>query len=311
MMMSCPKCGFQQPEDQYCAQCGINMTSFVPAPQSLTARLTKNLKFQILLVIAIITGLISSIYFSQRENIQESLQRAFETASTEKATEDVVEAALVQETAARVAPGPAEETERSAQMAPAASVPTPDSKKTITGIELGFLEVPEPLLQTWAAEGQILSETGMSRSVLIPNVKDLASLRRHEWKPANLGGGETFTLQTGRPITHSLMHPVQGFTAPLGMNIEIEPTAVTGGLEMIVEIVVSMPVGMDNSVNTSTVSGRYTLPSDSALVIFGLVPRQAVSGDVQTELSNGPLSILQSSEFLSGATEFAIAIRPQ
>lgn len=31
MMMNCPKCGFEQPKDQFCAKCGVNVESFKPA----------------------------------------------------------------------------------------------------------------------------------------------------------------------------------------------------------------------------------------------------------------------------------------
>jgi hypothetical protein len=30
MMMTCPKCGFEQPTDQFCAKCGVNVDSFKP-----------------------------------------------------------------------------------------------------------------------------------------------------------------------------------------------------------------------------------------------------------------------------------------
>ncbi len=31
MLINCPRCGFQQPKDKYCAQCGVDMETFKPA----------------------------------------------------------------------------------------------------------------------------------------------------------------------------------------------------------------------------------------------------------------------------------------
>jgi hypothetical protein len=52
MMITCPKCGFSQPQDQYCAKCGVDMQSFKPAPAPLGTRLLSNSKLIATLVIA-------------------------------------------------------------------------------------------------------------------------------------------------------------------------------------------------------------------------------------------------------------------
>ncbi len=41
-MIKCPKCDFEQPEDIYCAQCGVNMKNFVPPRKSIVALLLSN-----------------------------------------------------------------------------------------------------------------------------------------------------------------------------------------------------------------------------------------------------------------------------
>lgn len=51
-MITCPKCGFSQPQDQYCAKCGVDMQSFKPAPAPLAVRLLSNSKLIAGLVIA-------------------------------------------------------------------------------------------------------------------------------------------------------------------------------------------------------------------------------------------------------------------
>lgn len=58
-MIRCPKCQFEQPEDIYCAQCGVNMKSFVPPKKSLILSLLFNQVFLIgLLFLAIVVFVI-------------------------------------------------------------------------------------------------------------------------------------------------------------------------------------------------------------------------------------------------------------
>lgn len=58
MMIACPRCGFSQPEDQYCAQCGVNMHTFRPREKSTFKKLTENVGIQIvcLVVVAAVSG---------------------------------------------------------------------------------------------------------------------------------------------------------------------------------------------------------------------------------------------------------------
>lgn len=51
-MMKCPKCGFEQPEDQFCAKCGVNVSSYKPTV-ALSAGLSSLLK-PVLFVLVII-----------------------------------------------------------------------------------------------------------------------------------------------------------------------------------------------------------------------------------------------------------------
>ena len=55
MLIKCPRCGFQQPKDKYCAQCGVDMDTFKPAQAPLWKRITGSPLFQ-LSVLFLIAG---------------------------------------------------------------------------------------------------------------------------------------------------------------------------------------------------------------------------------------------------------------
>ncbi len=53
MLVRCPKCNFSQPQDQYCAQCGIDMLSFKPAHLPVHKKLLKSGLFQFMFVLVL------------------------------------------------------------------------------------------------------------------------------------------------------------------------------------------------------------------------------------------------------------------
>jgi hypothetical protein len=56
-MINCPKCDFLQPNDQYCARCGVDMFAYQPAEKPFAQRLLRNTWFQFsLLAIILFTG---------------------------------------------------------------------------------------------------------------------------------------------------------------------------------------------------------------------------------------------------------------
>jgi hypothetical protein len=47
MMVNCPRCGFSQPKDQYCAKCGIDMLAFKAPPTPAWLKLVRHPGFQL------------------------------------------------------------------------------------------------------------------------------------------------------------------------------------------------------------------------------------------------------------------------
>ena len=68
-LRTCPKCGFTQPPDRFCANCGVNMDTYKPAPPSILNRLRKNIYLQLLLITMIVFFALNS-YLSQRKTTE-------------------------------------------------------------------------------------------------------------------------------------------------------------------------------------------------------------------------------------------------
>lgn len=71
MLIKCPRCGFQQPQDKYCAQCGVDMESFTPPTTPLMKRLISNPLAQLSLLLIVVSGLGVYIYQRGQQNLQQ------------------------------------------------------------------------------------------------------------------------------------------------------------------------------------------------------------------------------------------------
>jgi hypothetical protein len=56
MLISCPRCGFQQPQDKYCAQCGVDMESYKPQSAPFWKTFLKNPVLHVTLLVAVVAG---------------------------------------------------------------------------------------------------------------------------------------------------------------------------------------------------------------------------------------------------------------
>ncbi len=69
MLINCPRCGFQQPKDQYCAQCGVDIESFRPEKKSWILSATKNPLLQLGALFVVVGGIAFSIYQENQQNL--------------------------------------------------------------------------------------------------------------------------------------------------------------------------------------------------------------------------------------------------
>lgn len=53
MLVKCPKCGFDQPDDNYCAKCGIEMASYKPAKIPIWKQIVKSPMFSLVIFLGL------------------------------------------------------------------------------------------------------------------------------------------------------------------------------------------------------------------------------------------------------------------
>lgn len=70
MLINCPRCGFQQPKDKYCAQCGVDMESFKPATPPAWKRFFGNPLIQLSLVVVVAVGVGITLYKKGQQNLE-------------------------------------------------------------------------------------------------------------------------------------------------------------------------------------------------------------------------------------------------
>nr|BFD68338.1 hypothetical protein HAGR004_33600 [Bdellovibrio sp. HAGR004] len=99
MLINCPRCGFQQPEDKYCAQCGVDMESFKPATPPLWKRFFGNPLIQLSLVVVVAGGVGITLYQKGQQNLERRVQylKSSVQINSTHGTPDLAEAAPVAE----------------------------------------------------------------------------------------------------------------------------------------------------------------------------------------------------------------------
>ncbi len=85
-MMECPRCGFQQPEDQFCANCGVDVKSYARKPRNWLRVLSRQSNFYLIVMLLLFGGL--GYMISQSQNPLAQRVRNFIETNTDLAISD-------------------------------------------------------------------------------------------------------------------------------------------------------------------------------------------------------------------------------
>ncbi len=67
MLLNCPKCGFSQPQDRYCAKCGVDMENFQPRQTSLLSRILLHPALHISAIVILVLIAVTFIKVKNRQ----------------------------------------------------------------------------------------------------------------------------------------------------------------------------------------------------------------------------------------------------
>ncbi|NJL25395.1 MAG: hypothetical protein HC902_09610 [Calothrix sp. SM1_5_4] len=330
MMMDCPRCGFSQPKDRYCANCGLDVEHYVAKPRPFIIRLLQSPNFHLTLIGTLIAAVVMFIVYSQRElvsrEVGEFLGQPLSSREAADPDDKSLEAAVANtaqnaepfaarqvsldtEAPAEVAvdPAPAE-----TEAASAAAAATKDPTK----LDVAFWEVPRESLAGWIASGEKLSEQAEGRAYLFKNgARVLDGLR---------GSGRRLILNRTAPLQNgSQIMLVTPQTTPeqfqFGFFVQVtqlenkdagirwESSLVLPQPESSLDPGAAMPA-VKAAIEGSLTGGGHLGPAAVILIIFEPAHRR-LREDYLTKAGEGPWSIFSSDDFRAGTSDWVAAIQ--
>lgn len=335
MITDCPRCGFSQPKDRYCANCGLDIDHFKPVPKPKLKALAQNTFVQITLVAVVVLALASGIYTAQQKAIQSQLETAHKQemqapapTTTPVADETPAATPAAATTGHRLglraaAPSGISEEEAAAAVAnenkawgEGASELATDTIGAVgatakaagmaappKSLSVYFLEVPQATIDQLASENQILNEQAGVTSIMIAGQPSPSALGSNIVLP----GGGSRALETNKKVDLRFMNPTG-----TGMQIEINHTYHNDQeFELDVTAQIRLRTMTDQNTSDTGVNGKYTIPKNATLLIVGMVPRQPVGQEDQSYFSRTPLAIMASPQFQSTQSQFVVVIQPK
>lgn len=347
MMVNCPKCGFAQPKDQFCAKCGVDMVAFRPPEQPLSKKLLSSWIFQV--AVFALVGL-SAYYFIRGRTHASFEQQLAETESAptsvaQESSQSGFNSSTTTSAAADEAPAVSGATTNSAQAQAAA----PQGAQQQFGASVNSQSAPPPEQQgaaglQKAAEATLGERGAGATSALVRSVRVqfleaqrtmISELNRNTVNLASYGtnftGGVVNDLGTRLPdfsrsmrsLDAPLEYPIQ-LNQPIvifkgmrdeesgtniGLTIQITPSGNTeAGVQLQVEV---LRVLKDQSgqVADQNFQDSFVVPKEGGAYMAGIFARRAPTDAERALYANASvLKILTSPNFVEQQTDFLLLI---
>lgn len=329
MLINCPRCGFSQPKDQYCAQCGVDMDSYKPKSVPLTTRIRQSTKTHIILLL--VTTVFVGQYVIRSEEPQRWVQKITRsqgvTSSKAKFSDDSNYPSGVTQSASEVSEESSirgastenldslrnrelqvvSQTERPIEVGNSANGGATDSttgktETTETTFRIIYAEVPSTLVAKWIADS---SSSGLYQNLNEYSAGIIADFRRQIDSSMRILKASEKKLSPTQSDTNfsGTVGEESGEIIGIATNLEFRSQqngSVHGGI----------------MVNRTQKNGRenfpaeFDLPRGAALFLLGAIKLNSFPVE-REQLNMPPFQIFKSPDFLARKTEFVIILEPE
>lgn len=322
-MITCPRCGFEQPDDRFCAKCGILMEGYVGKKPPLWTRLKSSMPFYgLVLALTLIVIYLLFSYSKKEENPDAKTET--QTAEAPSAPSPVTQAAppasarasgfrpamaqttVAQEVGNTEAPPPPAVADAGAGSARTASADP-------TSVRIEFASLNREALERLVQEADGRLEIGRY------SMASIAHFHTHYEQAAKSGGfqslsAESRSLTLGQPslVFRGGKEPKSNDT--IGFFVEVTALKRSDrGFDYKISIKRSLPE-VSPTGEIKVVSQNFdesvTLPASGAVAIAGLLPRKILVQGEDELYANNILKPLIDPAFQKGDAEFVVLIHP-
>lgn len=326
-MVECPRCGFIQPDDRYCANCGLDSLNYTPKPVPLFLRIINNTGVQLTAALLIVASLIFGLYKNQQNHLELAINKA-EEAQRQSAVQPTVSAKILPARPAIESAKPAStelaketeatETELAAREKSVAAEEVTTTSTPMAATTTGSTPSASPAAEV---EGKPIPFTVTLVEVgndILEGLKRVAPVRSwsgtRAWLITNFQGGEEVaTYSQNLPAGKSW-----GIDIPnqeRGLKLQVSPLQGSNDnhLKVSVKIYFRWPserAGETKS-NEVTIEGPFDIPSQNHLIITGFLRRiKNITMTEATLIQGTPLSILATENFqVNQTSDLALTIQ--
>lgn len=331
MLMQCPRCGFSQPEDQYCAQCGVNMQSYKRKEKPLLKKIFENLGFQIFILLLIagfagtyMIGGASSTQWAQKLGKFQSPSKSTrqsnaplgpnQTANLASATaadsaetlQDLTNKEIAIETSSATSASPTALPKPSVDNnALAKTGETKDAGAESTSMilfKLTFAEVSTEVLSKWVAES---SRIGLYQSLQDYSAGILPDFRKRGDTLLQVLKTAEKKLALGQSETNLSGTVSDDRSQMIGLSVAYDVKTIDSNT-----VHGSLYVTRANRQTRENFPAEFDLPKGSVFFMVDTLTRQHFRNE-KSRLTMAPFQILNSLDFNAQKSKFVIILEPE
>ncbi|MGZ3746026.1 MAG: hypothetical protein ACXWRE_01745 [Pseudobdellovibrionaceae bacterium] len=336
MLVKCPRCGFSQPQDKYCAQCGVDTETFIPPRKSAFVRYTTNPLLYLTMALIAISISIATLYKRDHSDLAQRvkfLKGSLQIANTYK--QERRQASKKEEESPDSSADSSEEIAAPSQMVPAATAAaaSPSPAATTSAMKKNSPSSAEPMAYVYYAEvprqslEKIFEEslaTGQFNSFgdytagILPDMQKritAAGLKIHilEKSEKAISKNQQWFIGIHDPESDEDL----GLSTFIELN-EVENNTFRGNLEIVRSLrevdldrtrnIASVDPAATGGVQKNSYPAIFELGPGNGFFISGILPRKTHIAHEEELMAKAPFEILKSTNFQNKESEFVIFI---